>query len=66
MKSPIATVKDTFGDKQKLVAAVEKFTGEDPCDVPMKIFPAVHYSMGGLWVDYERTADGFLVPPIGA
>lgn len=38
----------------------EKFTGEDPCDVPMKIFPAVHYSMGGLWVDYERTADGFL------
>ncbi len=38
----------------------EKFTGEDPCDVPMKIFPAVHYSMGGLWVDYERTTDGFL------
>jgi len=38
----------------------EKFTGEDPCDVPMKIFPAVHYSMGGLWVDYERTADGFV------
>jgi succinate dehydrogenase / fumarate reductase flavoprotein subunit len=26
----------------------------------MKIFPAVHYSMGGLWVDYERTADGFV------
>ena len=26
----------------------------------MKIFPAVHYSMGGLWVDYERTADGFI------
>ena len=38
----------------------EKFTGEDPCDVPMKIFPAVHYSMGGLWVDYAPTADGFL------
>jgi succinate dehydrogenase / fumarate reductase flavoprotein subunit len=38
----------------------EKFTGEDPCDVPMKIFPAVHYSMGGLWVDYARTSDGFL------
>ena len=38
----------------------EKFTGEDPCVEPMKIFPAVHYSMGGLWVDYERTADGFL------
>lgn len=29
----------------------EKFTGEDPRKVPMKIFPAVHYSMGGLWVD---------------
>ena len=28
----------------------------------MKIFPAVHYSMGGLWVDYERTDDGGLVP----
>jgi len=38
----------------------EKFTGEDPCDVPMKIFPAVHYSMGGLWVDYARSTDGFL------
>ncbi len=33
----------------------EKFQGVDPRDVPMKIFPAVHYSMGGLWVDYERT-----------
>jgi succinate dehydrogenase / fumarate reductase flavoprotein subunit len=38
----------------------EKFAGQDPREVPMKIFPAVHYSMGGLWVDYERTADGFL------
>jgi succinate dehydrogenase / fumarate reductase flavoprotein subunit len=38
----------------------EKFTGEDPCEVPMRIFPAVHYSMGGLWVDYARTSDGFL------
>ena len=32
----------------------EKFQGVDPRRVPMKIFPAVHYSMGGLWVDYER------------
>ncbi|RMF76781.1 MAG: succinate dehydrogenase flavoprotein subunit [Acidobacteria bacterium] len=38
----------------------EKFAGDDPRTVPMKIFPAVHYSMGGLWVDYERTADGFI------
>jgi succinate dehydrogenase / fumarate reductase flavoprotein subunit len=38
----------------------EKFQGVDPRDVPMKIFPAVHYSMGGLWCDYERTAAGGL------
>lgn len=38
----------------------EKFQGVDPRAVPMKIFPAVHYSMGGLWVDYERTASGGL------
>ncbi len=40
----------------------EKFQGVDPRDVPMKIFPAVHYSMGGLWVDYDRSGDGGLVP----
>ncbi|MFO0903594.1 MAG: succinate dehydrogenase flavoprotein subunit [Pirellulales bacterium] len=38
----------------------EKFQGVDPRSTPMKIFPAVHYSMGGLWVDYERTAAGGL------
>jgi succinate dehydrogenase / fumarate reductase, flavoprotein subunit len=32
----------------------EKFMGEDPFVRPMKIFPAVHYSMGGLWVDYNQ------------
>lgn len=32
----------------------EKFQGVDPRDEPMKIFPAVHYSMGGLWVDYKK------------
>ena len=30
------------------------FFGEDPCTRPMKIFPATHYSMGGLWVDFEK------------
>jgi succinate dehydrogenase / fumarate reductase flavoprotein subunit len=40
----------------------EKFQGVDPRDVPMKIFPAVHYSMGGLWCDYERTTEGGLQP----
>ena len=38
----------------------EQFVGDDPRTVPMKIFPAVHYSMGGLWVDYEPTADGMI------
>jgi succinate dehydrogenase / fumarate reductase flavoprotein subunit len=32
----------------------EKFVGEDPRKVPMKVFPSVHYSMGGLWVDMEK------------
>jgi succinate dehydrogenase / fumarate reductase flavoprotein subunit len=36
----------------------ETFVGEDPRDVPMRIFPAVHYSMGGLWVGYEATKTG--------
>ena len=31
-----------------------KFHGTDPIDYPMKIFPSAHYSMGGLWVDYEK------------
>ena len=38
----------------------EKFTGVDPREQPMKIFPAVHYSMGGLWVDYEASANGMI------
>ena len=38
----------------------QKFQGVDPRVNPMKIFPAVHYSMGGLWADYERTSDGRL------
>src|SRR5689334_1062905 len=38
----------------------EKFQGVDPRSTPMKIFPAVHYTMGGLWVDYQRAADGGL------
>lgn len=40
----------------------EKFQGVDPRDEPMKIFPAVHYSMGGLWIDYEKSGDGGLQP----
>lgn len=32
----------------------EKFTGDDPREKPMKVFPAMHYSMGGLWVDFQQ------------
>ncbi|MCG9895693.1 MAG: succinate dehydrogenase (quinone) flavoprotein subunit [Fimbriimonadaceae bacterium] len=35
----------------------EKFMREDPIDNPMRIYPAVHYTMGGLWVDYETTGN---------
>lgn len=40
----------------------EKFQGVDPRDHPMKIFPAVHYTMGGLWADYESNGEGGLLP----
>ena len=45
---------------RKLEAILEiyqKFTGEDPRKVPMRIFPAVHYTMGGLWVDWPASDD---------
>ncbi|GGB48798.1 succinate dehydrogenase flavoprotein subunit [Fictibacillus barbaricus] len=37
-----------------IIEIYEKFMGDDPRKVPMKIFPAVHYSMGGMWVDYDQ------------
>lgn len=37
-----------------VVEIYEKFAGEDPRRTPMLVFPAVHYSMGGLWVDYQH------------
>ncbi len=40
----------------------EKFRGVDPRFVPMEIFPCVHYSMGGLWVDYEASANSGWTP----
>ncbi|MFN8526371.1 MAG: fumarate reductase/succinate dehydrogenase flavoprotein subunit [Chloroflexota bacterium] len=36
-----------------LLDMYQRITGEDPYKVPMRIFPAVHYTMGGLWVDYD-------------
>ncbi len=46
-----------------LFAMYQKITGEDPYQTPMKIYPAVHYTMGGLWVDYNlmSTIDGLFV-----
>lgn len=46
--------------KHKLESVLDiyqKFTGDDPRKVPMKIFPAVHYSMGGAWVDWPAADD---------
>lgn len=47
---PPATQKKLDG----ILEIYEKFQGVDPRKVPMKIFPAVHYTMGGLWVDYLK------------
>ena len=46
--------KEVIAEKYgNLFEMYEKITGENPYDVPMRIYPAVHYTMGGLWVDYE-------------
>jgi succinate dehydrogenase / fumarate reductase flavoprotein subunit len=44
------TIRDKYGN---LFEMYERITGEDPYRVPMRIYPAVHYTMGGLWVDYH-------------
>ena len=41
------------GQYGNLFEMYEKITGENPYEMPMRIYPAVHYTMGGLWVDYE-------------
>jgi len=43
-------VSDKYGNLFDMYAQI---TGENPYDVPMRIYPAVHYTMGGLWVDYD-------------
>ncbi len=46
--------RDTIAGKYgNLFDIYEKITGDDPYSVPMMIYPAVHYTMGGLWVDYN-------------
>ncbi|HRC85712.1 MAG TPA: FAD-binding protein, partial [Thermoanaerobaculia bacterium] len=44
------TIEDRYGN---LFEMYERITGEDPYQVPMRIYPAPHYTMGGLWVDYN-------------
>jgi succinate dehydrogenase / fumarate reductase flavoprotein subunit len=44
------TIQERYGN---LFQMYERITGEDPFKVPMRIYPAVHYAMGGLWVDYN-------------
>ncbi|MCU0374189.1 MAG: fumarate reductase/succinate dehydrogenase flavoprotein subunit [Chitinophagaceae bacterium] len=45
-----AVITEKYGN---LFDMYEKITGENPYETPMRIYPAVHYTMGGLWVDYE-------------
>jgi succinate dehydrogenase / fumarate reductase flavoprotein subunit len=45
-----SVVEERYGN---LFQMYERITGEDPYDMPMRIYPAVHYTMGGLWVDYN-------------
>src|SRR3984957_4112997 len=49
-KHGVDVVKEKYGN---LFDMYNKITGEDPYVLPMRIYPAVHYTMGGLWVDYE-------------
>jgi succinate dehydrogenase / fumarate reductase flavoprotein subunit len=48
---------ETLHKLEGILEIYEKFQGVNPRTVPMKIFPAVHYFMGGLWVDYEKDDD---------
>jgi len=43
-------IEERYGN---LFEMYERITGEDPYKVPMRIYPAIHYTMGGLWVDYQ-------------
>lgn len=53
-------IEDRYGNLFDMYTSI---TGEDPYQVPMRIYPAVHYTMGGLWVDYnlESTIPGLFV-----
>jgi succinate dehydrogenase / fumarate reductase flavoprotein subunit len=50
--------RETLNRKlEGILEIYEKFVGDDPRDVPMKIFPGMHYTMGGLWVDYNQSTN---------
>jgi succinate dehydrogenase / fumarate reductase flavoprotein subunit len=53
-------IEERYGN---LFEMYDRITGENPYEVPMRIFPAVHYTMGGLWVDYNlmSTVPGLFV-----
>ncbi|HKV42241.1 MAG TPA: fumarate reductase/succinate dehydrogenase flavoprotein subunit [Blastocatellia bacterium] len=53
-------IREKYGN---LFEMYQRITGEDPYQVPMRIYPAVHYTMGGLWVDYNlmSTIEGLFV-----
>ena len=55
----VSHLSDEIKEKlEGILEIYEKFVGEDPREVPMKIFPAVHYSMGGLYTVYTARDDG--------
>jgi succinate dehydrogenase / fumarate reductase, flavoprotein subunit len=50
--------RETLNRKlEGILEIYEKFVGDDPRDTPMKIFPGMHYTMGGLWVDYNQATN---------
>lgn len=49
-RNGVATIAERYGN---LFEMYDRITGEDPYKVPMRIYPAIHYTMGGLWVDYR-------------
>jgi succinate dehydrogenase / fumarate reductase, flavoprotein subunit len=56
----VDTIREKYGN---LFQMYQKITDEDPYKVPMRIYPALHYTMGGLWVDYNlmSTVPGLFV-----
>lgn len=49
--------KESLKKLDSILDIYTKFTGDSPASLPMKIYPAVHYTMGGLWVDWPEASD---------